>query len=74
MNGIEPKQKEGGDMKKVIVAIMVGLVIGTAGAALADCFGNCASDQGICIGQCQGNGQCIANCQQQHGRCISRCR
>jgi oxygen-independent coproporphyrinogen-3 oxidase len=38
-----------------------------------NCFGWCASDQGICIGSCQGNNQCIMQCQQQYSRCVSRC-
>ncbi len=37
------------------------------------CMGDCASEQGVCIGQCQGNGQCIANCAAAHGRCVARC-
>lgn len=35
---------------------------------IGQCMGACASEQGICIAQCQGNGQCIANCNAAHGR------
>ena len=38
-----------------------------------NCMGNCASEQGMCIGQCRGVGQCIARCAERHGRCIPRC-
>jgi hypothetical protein len=38
-----------------------------------NCFGWCASDQGMCMGSCQGNNQCIMQCQQQYSRCVSRC-
>jgi hypothetical protein len=34
---------------------------------------DCASEQGICIGQCEGNGNCISNCNAAHGRCVARC-
>lgn len=44
-----------------------------AGSDVGQCMGACASEQGICIGQCQGNGQCIANCSSAHGRCVARC-
>lgn len=37
------------------------------------CMGNCASEQGMCMGQCMGNGQCIASCAATHGRCVARC-
>ena len=40
---------------------------------VGQCMGACASEQGICIGQCQGNGQCISNCAAAHGRCVARC-
>ena len=39
----------------------------------AQCMGNCASEQGICISRCRGDGQCIGNCAAVHGRCVSRC-
>ena len=48
--------------------------VGSGPTSDPNCFGNCGSDQGVCIGQCRGNGQCISNCAQQHGRCVSRCR
>lgn len=37
------------------------------------CMGDCASEQGICIAQCESNGNCIANCASAWGRCASRC-
>jgi len=40
---------------------------------VGQCMGACASEQGICISQCQGNGPCISNCAAAHGRCVSRC-
>lgn len=39
----------------------------------AQCMGNCANEQGICLSQCMGNGQCISNCYSAHSRCVSRC-
>ena len=42
-------------------------------ADLGICIGDCASEQGICISQCQGDGQCISNCAAAHGRCVARC-
>lgn len=39
----------------------------------AQCVGFCASEQGTCIADCQGNGQCIGRCAAAHGRCVSRC-
>lgn len=47
---------------------------GVVVADVGQCMGNCASEQGMCIGQCMGNGQCIASCAATHGRCVSRCR
>ena len=41
---------------------------------IGQCMGACASEQGICIGHCQGNGTCISQCAATHGRCVSRCR
>jgi hypothetical protein len=32
--------------------------------------GFCASQQGLCIAQCNGNGQCIGNCAASLGRCM----
>lgn len=40
---------------------------------VGSCMSACASEQGICIGQCQGNGQCIGECAATHGRCVARC-
>lgn len=40
---------------------------------VGQCMGDCASEQGICIGQCQSNGNCIGNCASAWGRCASRC-
>lgn len=37
------------------------------------CMGDCASEQGICIAQCETKGSCIANCASAWGRCASRC-
>lgn len=42
-------------------------------ANIGMCIGDCASEQGICIGYCQGDGQCISNCAAAHGRCVARC-
>ncbi len=42
-------------------------------ANLGMCIGDCASEQGICMGHCQGDGQCISNCAAAHGRCVARC-
>ena len=38
------------------------------------CFGYCASEQGMCIANCNGDGQCIGACGAAHGRCVSQCR
>lgn len=43
------------------------------GAQIGQCHGSCASEQGICIGQCQGNGMCISRCTSSHGRCVAGC-
>lgn len=43
------------------------------GARLGQCNGACASEQGICIGSCQGNGMCISSCAASHGRCTAAC-
>lgn len=40
---------------------------------VGQCMGNCASEQGMCMGQCQGDGQCISSCAAAHGRCVARC-
>lgn len=40
---------------------------------IGQCMGNCASEQGMCMGQCQGDGQCISTCAATHGRCVARC-
>lgn len=40
---------------------------------IGQCMGNCASQQGICFANCQGNGICIANCASAHGRCSGFC-
>lgn len=37
------------------------------------CMGGCASEQGICIAHCRGDGLCISNCAAVHGRCVARC-
>jgi hypothetical protein len=58
----------------------VGLPSGPAtvsadrGARLGQCQGSCASEQGICIGSCQGNGVCISRCTASHGRCVAGCQ
>ena len=44
-----------------------------ANSDIGQCMGDCASEQGICIGQCEGNGQCIGNCAAAHGRCVAKC-
>ncbi len=43
------------------------------GARLGQCNGACASEQGICIGSCQGNGMCISRCTSSHARCVAGC-
>jgi len=40
---------------------------------VGQCIGDCGSEQGICIGACNGNGQCISRCAEAHGRCVARC-
>lgn len=42
-------------------------------AEIGQCMGDCASEQGICISECMGNGQCISRCNAAHGRCVARC-
>lgn len=59
-------------MKRLISLVVVALVL-FSGSAFADCFGDCASDEGICISYCNGDGQCISRCASAHGRCVSRC-
>lgn len=44
-----------------------------AGGDVGQCMGACASEQGICIGQCQGDGQCISYCASAYGRCVAMC-
>jgi hypothetical protein len=41
--------------------------------AYGNCYGDCSVEQGMCIGQCNGNSRCIANCMDAYGRCVSRC-
>ena len=52
---------------------ITGLQIVLSDSDLGQCMGECASEQGICIGQCQGDGLCIAHCAAAHGRCVARC-
>lgn len=66
-------------MKRVLIGLVVVLLLvcgvvlyGIAGDP-GPCISDCASEQGICISQCQGNGQCIGQCAAAHGRCVSRC-
>ena len=40
---------------------------------IGQCMGDCASEQGICISECMGDGQCIGRCAAAHGRCVARC-
>jgi hypothetical protein len=42
-------------------------------AEIGQCISDCASEQGICIGQCNGDGQCINRCAAAYGRCVARC-
>lgn len=42
--------------------------------SVGQCMGACASEQGMCIGQCQGDGRCISACAATHGRCVARCQ
>jgi len=63
-------------MKKLAtVIIVIAAWTFTAASLYADaqCYGDCASEQGQCIGDCQGDGQCINRCGAAHGRCVSRC-
>lgn len=65
--------------KRIAATILTFLVACFAGSALyasgdiGQCMGDCASEQGTCIAQCQGDGQCIIRCGDAHGRCVSRC-
>ena len=47
--------------------------VSKSGAEIGMCMSDCASEQGICISQCNGDGQCIGRCASAHGRCVSRC-
>ncbi len=38
-----------------------------------ECEGDCANDQGMCIGSCQGADTCISSCVSMKSRCTSRC-
>jgi len=65
-------------MKKAIVAlaILIGCFAGSSLYASGDfgqCAGDCASEEGICISHCEGDGECINQCGAAHGRCMSRC-
>lgn len=42
-------------------------------ARMGTCQGLCASEQGMCISHCQGNGMCISQCTSSHARCIAGC-
>lgn len=61
-------------MKKILIILAV-LLMGTTCYAydIGPCLGDCAAEQGMCIGQCQGDGNCINNCAAAHGRCVARC-
>lgn len=48
-------------------------VIARSLTEVAQCIADCGAEQGICIGQCQGDPQCISRCQAAHGRCVARC-
>lgn len=37
------------------------------------CIGECASEQGMCIARCEGDGRCIAYCNEVHARCVAKC-
>ena len=67
-------------MKKKIISNLVALLalillvmLATAQANNDFCFSDCASEQGICIANCNSDGNCIANCMSAYGRCVSRC-
>lgn len=46
---------------------------GGPGRDIGQCMGYCASEQGMCIANCRGNGPCIGNCGASHGRCVAAC-
>lgn len=56
----------------VIGVLFMGYLYVSAGDP-GRCISDCASEQGICMGNCGGDGQCISNCAAAHGRCVSRC-
>jgi len=66
-------------MKKAIILSMLALAllctifIMQSPADSGQCFGDCASEQGICISHCGGDGQCISRCAAAYGRCVARC-
>lgn len=37
------------------------------------CLGDCGSEQGMCVAQCNNNSMCVGNCSAAWGRCQSRC-
>lgn len=76
---IKPKTG-GGIMKRkiliclaVVVLLVGGIGLYVSAGDVGQCMADCAAEQGICMGQCQGDGQCINRCAEAHGRCVSRC-
>lgn len=59
--------------RHVVIPERAALPFQLAQRDVGQCMGACASEQGMCIGQCQGNGQCIGQCAAAHGRCVARC-
>lgn len=55
------------------VFFMQNNVIARDPADIGRCIGECANEQGICIGQCCGNAQCINYCSVAYDRCVARC-
>jgi len=65
-------------LKKLFLAVLaVSLLVGSAWVYAArdplPCFGECASERGACVGECDGDPECISRCQAAHGRCVSHC-
>lgn len=62
-------------MRILLVGFMVWLAIATGALAnnYGQCVARCASEQGMCISRCIGDGQCIAYCAESHGRCVTGC-
>ncbi len=57
---------------KTIIRVFF-MVVCIAFPVLADCYGDCATEDGLCIGTCDGDGRCILRCADAHGRCVTGC-